>query len=142
MTRILLFTGKGGVGKTTVAAATALRSGALGRRTLVLSTDPAHSLADALDVALDADPARVTDGVWAQQLDATARFEEVWGDVQDYLTQVMDWAGAEGIEAEHLNGLRGAGDAAAQSKKGGIDQLQDLGRDADVPLDDFGELLH
>jgi arsenite-transporting ATPase len=102
VTRILLFTGKGGVGKTTVAAATALRCAAAGLRTLVLSTDPAHSLGDALDVGLDSDPLGVTDGLWAQQLDATERFEEAWGEIQGYLVQVMDWAGVEGIEAEEL----------------------------------------
>jgi arsenite/tail-anchored protein-transporting ATPase len=107
MTRVILFTGKGGVGKTTVAAATALRCGGDGKRTLVLSTDPAHSLGDAFDAGLDGDPLAVDDHVWAQQLDATARFEEVWGDVQSYLTEVMDWAGADGIEAEELSIIPG-----------------------------------
>jgi arsenite-transporting ATPase len=102
MTRILLFTGKGGVGKTTAAAATALRCGTAGRRTLVLSTDPAHSLADALGTGLDSAPLAVGHQVWAQQLDTTERFEEVWGEIQEYLTQVMDWAGVDGIEAEEL----------------------------------------
>jgi arsenite-transporting ATPase len=102
VTRILLFTGKGGVGKTTVAAATALRCSSAGLRTLVLSTDPAHSLADAFDVCLGSDPVAVASNLWAQQLDATERFEEVWGEVQRYLLQVMDWAGVDGIEAEEL----------------------------------------
>ena len=103
MSRIILFTGKGGVGKTTVAAATALRCGGLGYRTLVLSTDPAHSLADVFDVGLDSSPLAVAPSVWGQQLDATQRLEEVWGDVQDYLRDVMTWVGAEGIEAEELS---------------------------------------
>ena len=107
MTRILLFTGKGGVGKTTVAAATALRCAATRRRTLVLSTDPAHSLADAFGVSLDSDPLGVAEGLWAGQLDATERFEDVWGDVQAYLRQVMDWAGLDGIEAEELSTVPG-----------------------------------
>ena len=102
MTRILLFTGKGGVGKTTVAAATALRCASANLRTLVLSTDPAHSLGDAFDAQLGSDPLAVGDNLWAQQLDATERFEEVWGEVQHYLVQVMDWAGVDGIEAEEL----------------------------------------
>src|SRR4029077_477720 len=71
MTRVLLLTGKGGVGKTTVAAATALRCGEAGRRTLVLSTDAAHSLADALGRGLDSSPLNVAPSVWAQELDAT-----------------------------------------------------------------------
>ena len=102
--RILLFTGKGGVGKTTVAAATALRCADEGLRTIVLSTDPAHSLADAFEVHLDSQPRRI-DGhldLWGQQLDATERLEETWGDVQRYLVALLDWSGADAIEAEEL----------------------------------------
>lgn len=115
MTRILLFTGKGGVGKTTVAAATALRCGAAGRRTLVLSTDPAHSLADALGCQLDSSPLGVAPGVWAQELDATERFEEAWADVQAYLAEIIDWAGVEGIEAEELSTIPGLDEIFALS---------------------------
>ena len=107
MTRILLFTGKGGVGKTTAAAATAARCAEAGLKTLVLSTDAAHSLADALDIPLDSEPLAVGDRLWAQQLDATRRFEEVWGEVQSYLIEVMDWAGVDGIEAEELSVIPG-----------------------------------
>jgi arsenite-transporting ATPase len=102
MTRILLFTGKGGVGKTTVAAATALKCAAEGRRTLVLSTDPAHSLGDAFAMTLDCEPRAVAKGLYAEQLDATERFEDAWGDVQSYLKDIMNWAGLDGIEAEEL----------------------------------------
>ena len=115
MTRILLFTGKGGVGKTTVAAATALRCAAAGRRTLVLSTDTAHSLADAFGTPLDATPLAVAPLLWAQQLDATERFEEVWSEVQDYLTRVLDWAGVDGIEAEELSIIPGLDEIFALS---------------------------
>lgn len=115
MTRILLFTGKGGVGKTTVAAATALRCAAAGRRTLVLSTDTAHSLADAFGTPLDATPLAVAPFLWAQQLDATERFEEVWSEVQDYLTRVLDWAGVDGIEAEELSIIPGLDEIFALS---------------------------
>lgn len=115
MTRILLFTGKGGVGKTTVAAATALRCAAAGRRTLVLSTDTAHSLADAFGTPLDAAPLAVAPFLWAQQLDATERFEEVWSEVQDYLTRVLDWAGVDGIEAEELSIIPGLDEIFALS---------------------------
>ena len=101
-TRILLFTGKGGVGKTTVAAATALRCADEGLRTIVLSTDPAHSLGDAFEVHLDSQPRRVVDDLWGQQLDATERLEETWGDVQRYLVTLLDWSGAGTIEAEEL----------------------------------------
>ena len=105
--RVLLFTGKGGVGKTTVAAATALRCAELGHRTIVVSTDPAHSLADAFDRPLDGRPVAVTDGLWGQQLDTTERWEETWGEVQEYLAQLFDWAGLDAIEAEELAVLPG-----------------------------------
>ncbi len=101
-TRILLLTGKGGVGKTTVAAATALRCADAGLRTIVLSTDPAHSLADAFGVHLDSTVRRITGDLWGQQLDATERLEDVWGDVQRYLVTLLDWAGADAISAEEL----------------------------------------
>lgn len=105
--RILLFTGKGGVGKTTVAAATALRCADAGRRTLVLSTDPAHSLSDALDTPLGSDPSVIADNLSGQQLDAQQRMQESWSEIQTYLTQVLDWAGVAGIEAEELAVLPG-----------------------------------
>ena len=106
--RILLFTGKGGVGKTTVAAATALRAAESGLRTIVCSTDPAHSLADAFDTPLGDDVSPIaafatTGGSLAgQQLDARARLEESWGAVREYITGMLDWAGADAVEAEEL----------------------------------------
>ena len=106
-TRVLLFTGKGGVGKTTVAAATALRCAESGLRTVVLSTDPAHSLGDAFGVELDSIPRRIDGDLFGQQLDATERLEETWGDIQRYLVRVLDWAGADAIEAEELAVLPG-----------------------------------
>jgi arsenite-transporting ATPase len=105
--RVLLFTGKGGVGKTTTAAATALRCADDGLRTIVLSTDPAHSLADAFGVALGPLPVEIAPNLWGQQLDAQERLEEAWADVQGYLLEVMSWAGLEGIEAEELSVLPG-----------------------------------
>ncbi|HET9441962.1 MAG TPA: ArsA family ATPase, partial [Acidimicrobiales bacterium] len=97
-----LFTGKGGVGKTTVAAATALRCAERGLRTIVVSTDPAHSLADALDVALGPSATPVADRLWGQQLDAAQRMQAIWGDLQRLLVRVLDWTGARAIEAEEL----------------------------------------
>ena len=105
--RILLFTGKGGVGKTTTAAATALACADRGARTLVLSTDPAHSLADAFDLALGTQPTVVAPGLWGQQLDATERMEESWGDIQAWLQDVFAWAGLDAVEAEELAVLPG-----------------------------------
>jgi arsenite-transporting ATPase len=104
---VLLFTGKGGVGKTSVAAATALRCADSGLRTLVLSTDTAHSLADSFEVELDARPRQVCDNLWAQQLDPTERLEEAWGDIHEYLRQLFGWAGVDSVEAEELSVLPG-----------------------------------
>jgi arsenite-transporting ATPase len=100
--RILMFTGKGGVGKTTVAAATATRAARAGLRTIVVSTDPAHSLADAFDVPLGDRPTGVAPRLWGQQLNARIRFEEAWDDVRRYMVDVLDWAGADSLEAEEL----------------------------------------
>ena len=105
--RVVLLTGKGGVGKTTVAAATALRCADAGKRTVLVSTDPAHSLADAFDVSLGSEPSLVTGKLWAQQLDATERLEEAWGDIQGYVRELLGWAGVDGIEAEELSVLPG-----------------------------------
>ncbi len=108
-TRVLLFTGKGGVGKTSVAAATALRCADAGLRTVVISTDPAHSLADAFDADLGplVAPVAGEQHLWGQQLDAQDRMEDSWADIQAYLLEVFDWAGIEGIRAEELSMLPG-----------------------------------
>jgi arsenite-transporting ATPase len=107
VTRILLFTGKGGVGKTTAAAATALRCADAGLRTIVLSTDPAHSLADAFDIDLGPLASPITEGLWGQQLDAQERMEESWHDIQHWLREVFAWAGVDGLEAEELSVVPG-----------------------------------
>jgi arsenite-transporting ATPase len=113
--RILLFTGKGGVGKTTVAAATAVRAAEAGLRTIVCSTDPAHSLADAFDAPLGDKPTAIADRLWGQQLDARVRFEEAWNEVRDYLVSLLDWAGASGVEAEELAVIPGLDEVFALS---------------------------
>ena len=100
--RVLLFTGKGGVGKTTVAAATAVRAAARGHRVLITSTDPAHSLADAFDVPLGDAPTSIGERLVGQQIDAQARLEHPWRDVRDYLVQLLSWGGLRGVQAEEL----------------------------------------
>jgi arsenite/tail-anchored protein-transporting ATPase len=107
--RILLFTGKGGVGKTTTAAATAIACADRGARTLVVSTDPAHSLADAFGVDLGDQPGPIDEHkrLWGQQLDAIDRMEDSWGEIQDWLQEVFAWAGLDAIEAEELAVLPG-----------------------------------
>ena len=111
--RILLFTGKGGVGKSTLAAATACASAAAGHRTLVLSTDAAHSLADALDVPASGEPSEVAPHLWLQHVDAQERFERSWRDIQGYLTSVLDVAGVDPVAAEELTVIPGAEEVLA-----------------------------
>lgn len=105
--RVILFTGKGGVGKTTVAAATALACADRGLRTVAMSTDPAHSLGDSFDVDLGDGLVEVAPGLTAQQLDPTSRLEESWGEIRSFLREVIDWAGLEGMEAEELSVVPG-----------------------------------
>jgi len=105
--RIVLFTGKGGVGKTTIACATALRIAASGRKTLIMSTDPAHSLADALGQPLGSDPIEVADNLWAEQIDPQKRLEENWREIQQHAIAVLKWAGLGEIEAEELSVIPG-----------------------------------
>lgn len=100
--RTILYTGKGGVGKTSVAAATARRCAAAGLRTLVLSTDPAHSLADALQVPLGPEPVQVGEHLWAQQVSAQAELERHWGQVRGWLGGLLVERGVERITAGEL----------------------------------------
>src|ERR671911_2743029 len=92
--RIILYTGKGGVGKTSVAAACARRCAAAGARTLVLSTDPAHSLAESLQAPVGAEPTEIG-GVWAQQVQAQDELERNWSAAQEWLGGVLTQRGAE-----------------------------------------------
>ena len=105
--RIILYTGKGGVGKTTASTATALRLADRGLKTLLLSTDAAHSLADALGRPLGPEPVEVAAGLDAAQLDTQLRFETAWVELQEYLTQLLSQAGADAITAEELTVLPG-----------------------------------
>ncbi|MDX8146282.1 ArsA family ATPase [Lentzea sp. BCCO 10_0061] len=109
MSRVLLFTGKGGVGKTTLSAATAASLAAHGRKALVVSTDPAHSLGDALDVRLGAEPSEVdgSDGLFACQIDPRGLVDEAWGDLRGHLRTVLAGAGVDELDAEELTVLPG-----------------------------------
>lgn len=104
----LLFTGKGGVGKSTLAAATAWAAAEAGHRTLVMSADAAHSLADALGHPAGAEPSQVAPRLWVQHVDAQARFEESWSDIERYLRELFAAAGVEAVAAEELSVLPGA----------------------------------
>jgi len=100
--RIVLVTGKGGVGKTTVAASTALASADAGYKTLITSTDPAHSLADAIAISLGSKPTRVVERLDGQQIDTQQQLDKYWGAIRSQLMDVLDWGGAAGIEAEEF----------------------------------------
>ena len=111
--RILLFTGKGGVGKSTVAAGTAALAAAAGQRTLVLSTDAAHSLADAFGVTVGAEPEQVAPQLFVHQVDAQLRFEQSWAEIQGYLLRVLEVAGVDPVAAEELTVIPGAEEVLA-----------------------------
>ena len=113
MTRVLLYTGKGGVGKTTSAAGTATLAALRGLRTLVLSTDAAHSLSDAFDSEVGPEPTEIDDLLFVQQIDAQRKFERSWGDIQAYLRSVLHMVGVDPIEAEELTVLPGAEEVLA-----------------------------
>jgi len=106
--RILLFTGKGGVGKSTIASGTAALAAASGRRTLILSTDAAHSLADAFARPIGSEPTQVAENLFVQQVDAQHRFEQSWAEIQSYLLSVLSMAGVDPVAAEELTVIPGA----------------------------------
>jgi len=107
MTRILLYTGKGGVGKTSIAAATALLCAKQGLRTIVLSTDIAHSLADAFDVPLGAEPTKIAENLWGQEPDVYFNIGRYWRTIQTYMTQLFSWRGLDEVMAEEMTILPG-----------------------------------
>ena len=105
--RIILYTGKGGVGKTSVAAATALKAARSGKKVLVMSTDPAHSLSDAFDEEVGAEPKEMATGLFAQEMDHGLMLEEYWAEIQEYMTTFFEWQGADSLTAEELTMLPG-----------------------------------
>jgi arsenite/tail-anchored protein-transporting ATPase len=107
--RMVLFTGKGGVGKTTLAAATAAHLARSGRKTLAVSTDPAHSLGDALEAELGGEPTEVdgVGGLFAAHVDARALLEGAWGRLRDHLATVLAGAGVDELVADELTVLPG-----------------------------------
>jgi arsenite-transporting ATPase len=100
--RIILYLGKGGVGKTTISAATAVRSAAQGKRTLVVSTDLAHSLADCLNTPLKSEPKELAPNLWAQEVNVLDEMRHNWGKLQEKLSQVLRKRGVDLVMAEEL----------------------------------------
>jgi arsenite/tail-anchored protein-transporting ATPase len=107
VTRILVYTGKGGVGKTSVAAATALACADRGYRTIVMSTDIAHSLGDAFNVDLGPEPREIAPNLWAQESDVFYNVARYWGRIQQYAASVLKWRGLDDVMAEEMTVLPG-----------------------------------
>ncbi|HUX51055.1 MAG TPA: ArsA family ATPase [Spirochaetia bacterium] len=108
--RIILYTGKGGVGKTSLAAATAWLNAKRGKRTLVVSTDPAHSLGDSFDCKLTSEPLELAENLWAQEIDTTHEIEKGWGKVQSYFTALFTAKAIKDITTEELTVFPGMDD--------------------------------
>jgi arsenite/tail-anchored protein-transporting ATPase len=100
--RTILYTGKGGVGKTSVAACTARTCAAQGLKTLIVSTDPAHSLSDSLAVDCGGEPTRVSPGLWGQEVRAQDEMQRHWSGVQEWLGELLMERGVDRISAEEL----------------------------------------
>lgn len=111
--RVILFTGKGGVGKTTVAAATAARVAERGYRTLVMSTDAAHSLGDALERPVGRDVVRIAPHLWAQEVDSLYQLEKYWGVLKRYMVALLHSRGLEDVVADELANLPGMEEIAS-----------------------------
>jgi len=105
--RNIIFTGKGGVGKTSVAAATALRAAEMGYKTLIMSTDPAHSLGDSLDVQLGPSPVKVAENLWGQEVSVFGDLNLNWDVVREHFAHLMESRGIEGVYAEEMGVLPG-----------------------------------
>ena len=123
--RILLYTGKGGVGKTSISAATALRCAELGYRTAVLSTDPAHSLGDSFDRRIGNKLTELAPNLWGQEIDLLNQMDQYWGTVQGYLNALFAWQGMDSLVAEETAVLPGMEELASLMQ---ITALADSGK--------------
>ncbi|MCL4252470.1 MAG: ArsA family ATPase [Anaerolineae bacterium] len=110
--RVIVHTGKGGVGKTSISAATALRCAEMGLKTIVISTDTAHSLADSLEKKIGPEPVEIYPNLWAQEVDARYSMEKYWGKFQEYMVAVFSKQGIDDIVAEEVTILPGLEEGA------------------------------
>ena len=111
--RVVLFTGKGGVGKTSVAAATAVRCAAAGYRTIVMSTDPAHSLGDSFDVELGTDAVKVADNLWAHEVSSLHEMQRHWLKLHEYAVEVFSTQGLDEVLADEVANPPGMDEVAS-----------------------------
>lgn len=100
--RVIIYTGKGGVGKTSMAAATACKIAATGKRVLIMSTDQAHSLGDSFEIVLGKEPVRIADNLDGLEIDTVYESEKCWGNLKDYFKRLLTLKGEGGIEVEEL----------------------------------------
>ena len=100
--RVIIYTGKGGVGKTSMAAATACKIAKNGKKVLVMSTDQAHSLGDSFDSKIDKEPTQLAENLYAMEVDTVYESEKSWGNLKDYFKQLLTLKGGSGIEVEEL----------------------------------------
>lgn len=110
--RVIVHTGKGGVGKTSVSAATALRCAEMGLKTIVISTDTAHSLGDSLEREIGPEPVEIYPNLWAQEVDARYSMDKYWGKIQRYLSSLFSKQGVDEIVAEEVTILPGLEEGA------------------------------
>ncbi len=110
--RVIVHTGKGGVGKTSISAATALRCAEMGLKTIVISTDTAHSLGDALDVEVGPEPTLIAENLWAQELDTRYSMQKYWGKIQDYLGNFFNREGIAKVNAAEVTIIPGLEEGA------------------------------
>lgn len=100
--RVIIYTGKGGVGKTSMAAATACKIAAAGKRVLIVSTDQAHSLGDSFETVLGKEPMKISDNLDGLEIDTVYESEKCWGNLKDYFKRLLTLKGEGGIEVEEL----------------------------------------
>lgn len=105
--RVLLYTGKGGVGKTSISAATAVRCAELGYRTVIISTDAAHSLSDVFKIELNDKPVQISKNLYGVEVDPNSEIRDNWGDIQKYITAFLKSQGIEEVVAEEIAILPG-----------------------------------
>jgi arsenite-transporting ATPase len=110
--RVIVHTGKGGVGKTSISAATALHCAERGLKTIVISTDTAHSLGDSLDKAVGPEPTELAPNLWAQEVDTRYSMDKYWGKIQRYMTALFSKQGVDNIVAEEVTILPGLEEGA------------------------------